>query len=511
MTDFWLRPLSRCHRLILFGVAVFLFAWPLILADHLYLDDNLRALSGGMIWQESGVTSQESGMTWQESGRLWVELFYQGLSFSSGMPDVFPLPLVLAMVLFVCALDTLVMHLFQRSTAATCLVVLPLWYSPFFLQNLSYHYDGPTTAFGVAAAIYAITFRHRSMILRQAVAGLLMALGLGFYQMVINVYIGLCCVELIREVDRNLSLRRSLLLLLDQCLKLTLGVLIYVLTAYQFTVAERKALRVLDGDWLRLLSNDLLTCVQHIALLVHDGNRWLIALVLALAACGFCLSLYRIFKSDNTFFQRLMLSLICLIALAVAFLAIPGLALVFRFFDSNARLMMGMSTFLVLVFYLSRNVLVLGGEKWGLLLLLPLLAMLAFSYAYGRVLTLQKELENSVVHYLSYELITNERLSGIEHVQMVNNFSNDWYGGAEGAMKIMPALRYVLNVHVLLQPELLSRSGVIVPFPPTQSFDWWGRQQQGERLIENRFYSVYLQDKTAVVVMKDISADGRVR
>ena len=172
---------------------------------------------------------------------------------------------------------------------------------------------------------------------------------------------------------------------------------------------------------------------------------------------------------------------------------------------------MGMSTFLVLVFYLSRNVLVLGGEKWGLLLLLPLLAMLAFSYAYGRVLTLQKELENSVVHYLSYELITNERLSGIEHVQMVNNFSNDWYGGAEGAMKIMPALRYVLNVHVLLQPELLSRSGVIVPFPPTQSFDWWGRQQQGERLIENRFYSVYLQDKTAVVVMKDISADGRVR
>ena len=70
MTDFWLRPLSRCHRLILFGVAVFLFAWPLILADHLYLDDNLRALSGGMTWQESGVT-------WQESGRLWVELFYQ--------------------------------------------------------------------------------------------------------------------------------------------------------------------------------------------------------------------------------------------------------------------------------------------------------------------------------------------------------------------------------------------------------------------------------------------------
>ncbi len=497
MIDLRLRPLSGGHRAIMFGVAIFLFAWPLILADHLYLDDNWRALSGGMAWQENG--------------RLWVELFYQGLSFTRGAPDIFPLPLALAMALFVCALNALVAHLFQTPTATSCLVVLPLWYSPFFLQNLSYHYDGPTMALGVVAVIYAIVFRHRSMVFQHAVAGLLIALGLGFYQMVINVYVGLCCVELIREVDRNLSLHRSVLLVLDQCLKLTWGVLIYWLTAYQLTVAERKALRVLDGDGLRLLSNDLLTCMQRIALLAHDGNRWLIGLVLALAVCGFCLSLYRVFKSDNTFFQRLMLSLICLIALAVAFLAIPGLALVFKFFDSNARLMMGMSTFLVLVFYLSRNVLVLGGEKGGLLLLVPLLAMLAFSYAYGRVLTLQKELENSVVHYLSYELIANQRLSGIEHIQMVNNFSNDWLGGAEGAMQRMPALRYVLNVHVLLLPELLSRSGVIVPFSPTQSFEWWRRQQQGERLIEHRFYSVYLQGKTAVVVMKDLSVDGLVR
>lgn len=497
MIEGWLKPLSNRQRLLFFGGAVWLFAWPLILADHLYLDDNWRALSGGMAWQESG--------------RLWVELFYQGLSFTRGAPDIFPLPLIVAMVLFAFALNTMVTHLFQMPTAATCLVVLPMWYSPFFLQNLSYHYDGPTMAFGVVAVIYGLTFRHRSLMLQQAVGGVLVALGLGFYQVVINVYIGLCCLQLFREVDQNPSLQACLLLLRDQCLKLVWGLLIYVLTAFQFTVAERKGLRALEGDWIRWLGDDLLTCLENVSLLAQGANRWLAGLLLALAAGGFCLSLFRIFRSDNTLLQRLMLSLMVSTALVTALIAIPGLALAFSFFDSNARLMMGLSTFLVLVFYLARNVLVLVAQKWTLLLLVPLLAMLVFAYAYGRVLTVQKALENSVVHYLSYDLLSNPRLADIEHLQMVNNFSNDWLGGAEGTMKLMPAMKYVLNVHVLLLPELLSRSGVAVPFSPTLGFAWWSRQQQGEPVAENRFYRLYVQGKTAVVVMKDMAADGHSR
>lgn len=38
-------------------------------------------------------------------------------------------------------------------------MLLPLWYNPFFLQNLSYQYDGPIMVLSVVAVIYAITFR----------------------------------------------------------------------------------------------------------------------------------------------------------------------------------------------------------------------------------------------------------------------------------------------------------------------------------------------------------------
>ena len=176
---------------LFFLLALLVYVLPLILADYPYIDDNWRSLS--------------AGMAWAEQGRLFTELFYNLLTFSNGAPYIFPLPLLIATLAMAAALTRLTFHYYPQPTLACCLVVLPLWYNPFFLQNLSYQYDGPAMTLSLVAVIYAITFRSLSRVQQLTVPALLIALAIGLYQVSINVFLGLCCLELLRGANDRLS------------------------------------------------------------------------------------------------------------------------------------------------------------------------------------------------------------------------------------------------------------------------------------------------------------------
>ncbi|MBP5090654.1 glucosyltransferase domain-containing protein, partial [Pseudomonas chlororaphis] len=165
--------LGRRQVWLFFLFATLLYVLPLILADFPYIDDNWRSLS--------------AGTAWTEQGRLFAELFYNALTFSGAAPNIFPLPLLIATVAMAAALTSLTFHYYPQPTAACCLVLLPLWYNPFFLQNLSYQYDGPAMALSLVAVIYAITYRNPYRVLQWLVPALLVALAIGLYQISINV------------------------------------------------------------------------------------------------------------------------------------------------------------------------------------------------------------------------------------------------------------------------------------------------------------------------------------
>ena len=183
-SDFFIRELGRRQVWLFFLLATLLYVLPLILADYPYIDDNWRSLS--------------AGMAWARAGRLFAELFYNALTFSNAAPNIFPLPLLIATLAMASALTSLTFHYFREPTIARCLVLLPLWYNPFFLQNLSYQYDGPVMVLSVVAVIYAITFRHPSRSVQWLVPSFLIALALGLYQVSINVFLGLCCLEVLQ-------------------------------------------------------------------------------------------------------------------------------------------------------------------------------------------------------------------------------------------------------------------------------------------------------------------------
>lgn len=496
MMDFLKVELSQNKVLVFFTAAVFVFVFPLILADSFYIDDNWRAQAGGMAWKESG--------------RILVEWLYRGLSFTQGAPNIFPLPLLISIVAMSFALRSLTFHYFLKPTVASCLVVLPLWYSPFFLQNLSYQYDGPAMALGVVAVIYAITFRHPWLTVRIAVSALCIAIGLSLYQMVINIYVGLSCIELIRAANAGKEPRHCYVVIRDKVLQSLLGIIIYWLTAHQFTTNERTALRELNAGWTQKLCSDLHVALQRVALLYNDGNAWLCWSILIIAVAGLGLVVCRIVKMQVSLLNRIALACTCLLAIAVAMLAIPGLSLVLNYYDDNARLMMGMSSALVLVFYLSYQTLTAIHSRLGCVLIIPVIAMLSFSYAYGRVMNVQKELSTSVNQSIAYDMMSNKRLVGVETYRMVRNSTKGWLVGADGAFKLMPALKYVLNIDFLSLPEMLPRSGGVtkVAFHSHVSNDQFNTiEGSTPPTVNNKFYSIYVNGKDAYIVMKTPPAD----
>lgn len=481
------------HQMLLFFLlAVMLFGLPLILADHYYIDDNWRA--------------QVAGMEWKGSGRILIEWFHQGLSFTRGAPNLFPLPLLIAMVAMAYALRSLATLYFPTPTIAACLVVLPLWYSPFFLQNLSYQYDGPAMALGVVAMIYATTWRHPSFMVQTGIAACCIAAGLSLYQMVINIYVGLCCVELIRAAGEGASTRQLMRLIVDKAVHLAAGVLVYGLTAYQFLTQERTALRTLDPGWVSLLLSDAQTAAHRVAALYTTANAWLCWAVLASALAGFFLIVWRTVRQASSGLAKWVRALACVSAGGTAVVSIPGLMFLFAPYQDGARLMMGLSSALVLVFYLSHVALTTLDARLGRLLIVPIIALLSFSFAYGRVLNLHKDYSNSVLQHVAYDVASHTGLRGVERYYAVQADTRGWLPGAEGTFSLMPVMKYVVNIDFIWLPETFPRAAGITNVSAASA-------EQAEAVrhkvqtgipptVDSLFYSIYVDGTQAYIRLK---------
>lgn len=446
LRDALTRELGRRQAWWLFVLATLVYVLPLILADYRYIDDNWRALSGGM--------------EWAGQGRLFAELMYNALTLSPGAPNIFPLPLLIATLAMASALTSLTFHYWREPRVSNCLVVLPLWYNPFFLQNLSYQYDGPAMALSVVAVVYAISFHHPSRILQWLVPAGLVALGLGLYQISFNVFLGLCCLEVLKGAHDQLEWRKWRDLIGWRIAQAALGALIYGVTAYPFTEANRTLLLNLDADpWLQVLIN-IGRVLEKVQLLFHGGFTWVLAGLLLCAIAGAAGLGREISRRPDSAAKRLSIGLVCLLTLPLVTLLVSGMALLFRDFNEGARTLMGFAVLLVLLFYLGHLALARLHPRLPLLLALPLLAMLSLSYAYGRVLTVQKAFATQALGSLAQDISAHRELREAKRIYLSVTYSDHWLTGAAGSFRQMPVLHYLLNIDFYILAENLPGVGI---------------------------------------------------
>ena len=484
----WARHLSQREVQVLCLLAVGLHLLPLLLADHFYIDDSWR--------------SQMAGNGWTEEGRLLTDWLYAGLSFSASAPNLFPLPLLMAASAAALALARLVRHYFVAPTASAVLVVLPLWYNPFFLQNLSYQYDGPAMALAVAAGVLAVTLepsRWRNLVY----GALLVAAAVSFYQISINLIGGLCCVEVLRQIVQGAHVRQVVHHTLGRLAQLFGGCLLYFLSAFQLMSPLRTQLLAVDDQWLTAIGQRLGLIAERVGLLVTPGTLWFSLALLVLAALALSGEIMRVLRSDQSLLSRLVLLLGLLLPAPLVLLLIPGLTLLFTDFNDGARTLMGLATPMVLVLLLVHRLLGSWHPRLPGLLVVPLLFMLSFSFAYGRLLVVQKALQQSLAFSLAHDISSHPALASAPRLYLLEiGSSGQWLPAAAGSFKVMPALRYVLNINFLLLPEMMPRMG-LSNFASHALLD---RQQVEARspspVVDSKFYAIHLVDGSGYVLMK---------
>ncbi|MGF6152138.1 glucosyltransferase domain-containing protein [Pseudomonas fluorescens] len=489
------RELPSREVFVFFLLATLVYVLPLILVDYYYIDDNWRSLA--------------AGTGWAGQGRLLVELFYNALSFTSGAPDMFPLPLLIATLAMAFALTKLTMHYYKTPTVSCCLVLLPLWYNPFFLQNLSYQYDGPATALSLVAVMYAVAFQHKAGVVQLLVSGALLAVGLSLYQLSINVFLGLCCIEFVRGLDNKDSLTRLLSMAGVKAVQLVAGLIIYFLLAYPLMTHERLDMIPFNASGLMLIQNNIGVLIGKIGLLFQGGNRWLAWLVVVCAVVGGGLVGRNIIQGKETSLNKMLLFFLYVLMVLFLVFLVSGSALLFRFFNEGARTLMGFGVLLAFLFYLAHQGVVTVNTRLGVVLLVPLLSMLSMSYAYGRVLNLQKEFGLTAEFNMAYDIASHPGLREAKRIYMSISYSNSWLLSAKGSFERIPVLKYILNIDFYMLSENLLRAGITnVVIEDERRNATLVRYQGYAPVVDSKFYSMYLIGDYGFIVMKEVPSSG---
>ncbi len=486
-SSFWKRPLSYRETQVCCLIALAIHLLPLLLADHFYIDDSWRSL--------------EAGSAWAVEGRVLMQWLYAGLSFSGTAPNLFPLPLLLAAMLAALALARLVWHYFEAPTASHVLVVLPLWYNPLFLQNLSYQYDGAGMALALAACMMAIVtpvYRWRD-----ALAGALwVAIACSFYQISLNVFAALCCVEGVRRVVEGARFEAVLRQVLGRLSQLGGGCLVYYVTAYQVMGPVRQTRVPLDSQWWATMLQRLVWIYERIALLVTPGTLWFIGLLSVLALASLTIAVVHVLRQRTPGAHRFGLLAVLIVPLPLLVLLVPGFTLGFAVFNDGARTLMAFGVLMLLVAWLAHRVLVRVHPCLGWSLAVPLLAMLTFAFAHGRVMVMQKELQQAVAFSLAKDMTSQPGLAGLACYHLMSAPNGQWLPAARGSYAAMPALRYVLNIDFLVLPEMLPRLGVDA-FNCAPGLDRAQvLQRSPEPQVDTLFYAIHRVGDVGYVLMK---------
>lgn len=486
------REFERRHVVAFFLMATLLYVLPLILADLRYIDDSWRTL--------------EAGNAWASQGRWFADLFYQALSFTGAAPDIFPLPLLLSASAMSLALTRLTYHYFPEPTLACCLVSLPLWYNPFLLQNLSYQYDGPSMALSLVAVIYATTLRSTSPMRQWWVPVALLVMAFGLYQISFNVCLGLFCLDLFGAACRPLPWRQWWAMLGSRLAQIGLAILIYFVMTLSSIGTERTALLNWKADPLGQIGFNIEIVLEKITLLFHGGYAWIFA-VLALCSLLGALRLGRlIFNREEPRWKTVVLSLSCLLTLCLLVLLVPGITLLFRDFNEGARTLMGFGVLLILLFYLAYLALAPIHRRLPLLLVIPLLATLSLSFAYGRVLTLEKTFANGALYSLSYDITSRRELYEAKRIYMSRTYSSHWLASACGSFEQLPILHYLLNIDYFILPESPLFMGITNVVIERERRNATRVGYQGYTpLVDNQYYRIYLLGDYGFIVMKEPS------
>lgn len=375
-----------------FGILLaicFIYFLPLILSNSYYVDDNERALSG--------LTG------WYYLGRPITDYTYYFISQSLSGIDVFPLGLLISLIALSFSSYLMIKMTGNRFTIQSICISCTIWMTPFFLQNMSYRFDGMSMSLSILCCVAAAYYTTNKSVKFDIISAILIVACLCMYQPGMSVYLCAilisCCHDLVFCERRFSLIARTIA---RSSITFVLAYLFYskiVLPAINFS-NMRSDLIFSTENPLHYLSSYLVKITSLLRDVFHSGFQ--IPTLLLFASVIVSLSIMTFsFRGNRKLINKLVLlpSIILSIVFLVLFTFGPTAILK----ESTTFPRVFMSSGFILLFLLQ----VCSRVRY--LSILPCLAyfvsVFSMSYSYGNATNKQEEYDN-LVAYNAISLMT---------------------------------------------------------------------------------------------------------
>ncbi|UQY45313.1 glucosyltransferase domain-containing protein [Mixta hanseatica] len=370
-----------------------LFVLPIMLSGVLYQDDILRTANGEAYWGALG--------------RPLSDVAVMALGFGSGfVVDSFPLSLILAGVLLGASSVMLYCRFAINRGIASGVVFSLFSLSPFFLQNLSYHFDSFPMMLGVFLAVLpyskmAASFKLAFRVLFGAVC---LVLALSLYQATINVFLSLCAIEITFALYSWGNGIDALRMSVERAASAIIGMIIYMKGVTPFFLSKNvhSDLVLKADDPAKSLFYNFERFWNIASSLMNDSLYMAWVLIIIVAIVGLIILSFRVAKSDFSLPSKIIGFAMFASGIAVALFSIAG---PFIFVDKTVvapRVMMGLPGFMLLIGYLAS---ILSSKKiTTIVCIIPVMFSLSYSSAYGNASKHQRSLEDKVFYDIASSL-----------------------------------------------------------------------------------------------------------
>lgn len=360
-----------------------LYCTPILLGTSYYYDDLFRAYSGYS--------------SWSSDGRPFANFFYQIITFYQTMPDIFPLPVIIALAIFAYIGFIFFKQYSNASSLAHAISYVMLIMSPMFVSNLLFRYDSSFMIIAVATSIfpYALNLKRNVNII---IGIIFIVLSFGLYQAVVSIFIAFAGIEVFRN-SCNSNAKYTIKICLIRIAQLAIAYIVYskiileLFTINDYFKSFNKPIE-LNANGISHLVANISASLYNIKLLFSPGM--LISLTPIVIYSTFCFIKF-IYSSKKAFPVFGLLSAIVTTSISMPGIAIFGEAPIFY-----PRIYIGFGAFL---FFICIVPCMLNGNNKITLLLQMILTFYLFGFINATC--------NAVRADIEYQKSTSQRIINV--------------------------------------------------------------------------------------------------
>ncbi|MFM5384208.1 glucosyltransferase domain-containing protein [Aeromonas veronii] len=400
------------------------YAIPIFFGGGYYIDDLIRSINGNT--------------DWLANGRPLAEVFMKFFFFGNKMVDISPMPQFSALVISSLTVTFLSKKYFNENLFIGLLVFIPLWISPFFLQNISYKYDAPIMSISVFFA--TIVFCHTSKYLLKLFFVSLVSLlaSLNFYQPSANIFVIFIVIDFVfyfSNKSNDEAFKRAIIFISSYII----SNILYLLLIPRFFVKGDYSVEHSQVDFsfsiFQTIENNLLSFFYMLKMSIPDSFIFSLAPVTILALIS-SVKVF-VFCSERALIKKIMAVAFLILSWGAICFFVVGPMVLLKTPTLAPRTLIGFSGFLCALFFYSTRIETKNIFFNVVVILIPCVYMYQFSYAYY----------NAMINQNRYEQIVISNIS-----KSVDEFSSYGFNNVaiNGRVKLSPENRLAVDVFPIL-------------------------------------------------------------